>query len=177
VLSSFAMPTPNSGNWFRGPRSRRLTALTAAVLMTTGVSATAMLAQVATAPAATASSRTTLSEEPEVGRTDLTIVFNDGAGLTETWALYCDPADDLDPDPTETLHPDPVAACAALDANGETALPPVPVSRLCFEVYGGPQTATVTGIWKGQLVDAEFSRGDGCQIFRWNALEGLLPKG
>jgi hypothetical protein len=163
VLSSFVMP----GKRFREVRSRGVTTVAAMVLMTIGVSATAMLGQVVTAPTATASSQVDKAET-DTGSTDLKIVYKDGAGFSETWWLYCHP--------TDGLHPDPTAACAALDANGETALPPVPLPGLCLQVDGGPQTAKVTGVWRGETVNARFSRGDSCEIFRWKALEGLLPK-
>jgi hypothetical protein len=100
--------------------------------------------------------------------TDLTIVSDDGNGKTETWQLTCDPAGGT--------HPDAAAACAALEAKGKTALPPVPKDMMCTQLYGGPQTAKVTGTWKGEAVDASFSRKNGCEISRWTALTGLLPK-
>ena len=41
-------------------------------------------------------------------------------------------------------------------------------------IYGGPETATVTGTWRGRPVDAEFRRNDGAQIFRWDQVAPLL---
>jgi hypothetical protein len=99
--------------------------------------------------------------------TDLTIVSDDGKGKTETWTLTCDPAGGT--------HPDPAAACAALEAKGKTALPPVPKDMMCTQQFGGPQTAKITGTWKGEPVNATFSRTNGCEISRWKALTGLLP--
>jgi hypothetical protein len=99
--------------------------------------------------------------------TELTIVYNDGAGKTETWTLSCDP-------PGGT-HPHPDAACAALAAKGRTALPPVAKGMMCTQIYGGAQTAKITGTWRGESVDASLSRQNGCEISRWKALEGLLP--
>jgi hypothetical protein len=99
--------------------------------------------------------------------TDLTIVSDDGNGKTETWQLTCEPAGGT--------HPDPAAACAALEAKGKTALPPVPKDTMCTQQFGGPQTAKITGTWKGEPVDASFSRTNGCEISRWTAMKGLLP--
>jgi hypothetical protein len=99
--------------------------------------------------------------------TDLTIVFDDGAGKTKTWKLTCDP-------PGGT-HPNPTAACAALAAKGKTALPPVAKDMMCTQIFGGPQTAKITGSWQGEPVTASFSRANGCEISRWEALTGLLP--
>ena len=101
--------------------------------------------------------------------TDLTIVINDGSSSTVTWRLTCDP-------PGGT-HPDPKAACRALEANGVVALPPVPNDKACTQIYGGPETASITGTWQGQPVMSRFARNDGCQISRWKLLEGLLPPG
>jgi hypothetical protein len=99
--------------------------------------------------------------------TNLTIEFSDDAGKTSTWTLTCDPAGGT--------HPHPAAACAALAAKGKTALPPVAKNMICTQIYGGSQTAKITGTWQGETVNAEFSRKNGCEISRWKALEGLLP--
>jgi nitrous oxide reductase accessory protein NosL len=99
--------------------------------------------------------------------TELTIVVDDGAGKTQTWSLTCDP-------PGGT-HPNPAAACAALEAKGQTALPPVPKDAMCTQIYGGAQTAKITGSWHGESVNSTLSRTNGCEINRWDALKGLLP--
>ena len=100
--------------------------------------------------------------------TELTIVSDDGAGKTETWTLTCDPAGGT--------HPDPEAACAALSAKGTTAMPAVAKDQMCTQQFGGPQKATITGTWKGEAVNASFSRTNGCEISRWQSLKGLLPE-
>ena len=91
----------------------------------------------------------------------------DGSGARVRWRLTCDP-------PVGD-HPDPDAACRVLAEAGERALPPVSKDRVCTQVYGGPERATVNGTWRGQPVSSTFSRTDGCQIARWNALAALLP--
>jgi Subtilisin inhibitor-like len=103
------------------------------------------------------------------GATDLRIVVHDGSGKTSTWRLTCDPPGGS--------HPDPKAACRVLEANGAAALPAVPKDKVCTQIYGGPETATITGTWQGQQVLSHFARNDGCQISRWKLLEGLLPPG
>jgi hypothetical protein len=110
-----------------------------------------------------------VSETPSPPSTgaELTIVIDDGAGRKRTWTLTCDP-------PGGT-HPDPDAACAALAAKGEAALPPKRKDVACTEVYGGPERATITGTWQGRQVRSSFSRTDGCEIRRWDLLRGLLP--
>jgi hypothetical protein len=46
--------------------------------------------------------------------------------------------------------------------------------QMCTELYGGDEVATVTGRWKGKKVSATFSKKDGCEIARWEALKFLL---
>lgn len=106
------------------------------------------------------------SSSPAPAPTELTIVVSDGS-LQTTWTLTCDPAGGT--------HPDPAAACAALTAQGATALPPVAKDTMCTQVYGGPETASITGTWRGSPVRSTFSRTNGCEIARWNLLKGLLP--
>ena len=107
------------------------------------------------------------SDGGTTGATALTVTGTDSTGATTTWRLTCDPPGGD--------HPDPAAACAALDERGATALPPVDKGRVCTQVYGGPEVATVSGTWRGQTVLATFSRTDGCQTARWDALAALLP--
>ena len=120
-------------------------------------------------PSSSAAGEPSAGRPPGPGDTDLTIVINDGSGSTTTWRLTCNPAGGT--------HPDPQAACRALEANGAAALPPVPKDKACTQIYGGPETATVTGTWKGQSVMSRFARNDGCQISRWKLMAGLLPPG
>jgi subtilisin inhibitor-like len=105
----------------------------------------------------------------EPGNTHLTIVVRDGSGKTSTWRLTCDPAGGT--------HPDPKTACRVLQANGAAALPAVPKDKVCTQIYGGPETATITGTWQGDEITSTFARNDGCQISRWKLMEGLLPRG
>lgn len=100
---------------------------------------------------------------------DLTITLDEtGTGAsTQTWSLTCQPAGGD--------HPDPDAACAALlAAGGAAAFTPTPRDAMCTEIYGGPQLATVTGTVDGTTIDATFSRTNGCEISRWEALVPLL---
>lgn len=129
------------------------------------------------APVASPTAGRPLGPAPSVSRSavpaaaGLTVeVDATGEGATETWTLTCDP--------TGGTHPDPQAACLVLGtAEGRAALEPVPMDTACTQLWGGPQTAHVTGTLDGQAVDATFSRSDGCQIARWDALEPLLGTG
>ena len=44
----------------------------------------------------------------------------------------------------------------------------------CTELYGGPQTATITGTLRGERLDLKLSRVNGCEIARWEAAGALL---
>jgi hypothetical protein len=45
---------------------------------------------------------------------------------------------------------------------------------MCTMIYGGPETATVTGTWNGKKVDATFNRKNGCELKRWSVLAPLF---
>ena len=102
---------------------------------------------------------------------ELTISVSDGAGGTRTWTLTCGPGEEAGGD-----HPDPTAACAALRA-AERPFAPVPRDMMCTQIYGGPETATVRGTWRGEGVQATFQRTDGCEISRWNRIAPVLQPG
>ena len=114
---------------------------------------------------------TTVPADPPSSRdapaTDLSIsVSTTGDGESASWQLSCDPAGGD--------HPDPEAACAAIAQAGADAFSPPPKDQACTEIYGGPQTASVKGVVDGEEVSAAFSRTNGCEIARWDALAGLL---
>jgi hypothetical protein len=99
-------------------------------------------------------------------RTELTVVVAARPQVAaRTYTLTCAPAGGD--------HPDPTAACAALGTM-EHPFAPVPAGTMCTEIYGGPQTATVTGRFRGEPVSARFSRTDGCQVARWDEHLALL---
>ncbi|HSF26049.1 MAG TPA: SSI family serine proteinase inhibitor [Actinomycetes bacterium] len=95
----------------------------------------------------------------------LTVTVTDG-DTVRVQTLTCDP--------TGGDHPDAAAACAVLDRLGAAAFAPVPADQACTEIYGGDQTATVTGVWRGEPVDASYDRSNGCQIARWDAIVDVL---
>ncbi|MBT0771160.1 hypothetical protein KIH74_19625 [Kineosporia sp. J2-2] len=142
----------------RGPRGR----LTVALPLT-AVAAVAVLAAGCGAESSGAGSVTAQETTPA---TDLTIAVTDGD--TTTWTLTCDPVGGD--------HPDADAACATLDKSGDQAVPAASTDQMCTQIFGGEQTATITGTWKGKAIDASFSRENGCEIARWDLLTPLLPK-
>ena len=108
------------------------------------------------------------SPSGSAGSSQLTVVVDDGTGSTSTWTLTCDPVGGD--------HPEPAEACAAVDGH-RNALNPVPKDRMCAQVYGGPQKATVTGTWRGEEIFAALSRSNACETARWDALVPLVPSG
>ncbi|RST12218.1 hypothetical protein EF908_38505, partial [Streptomyces sp. WAC04770] len=42
-------------------------------------------------------------------------------------------------------------------------------------IYGGDASARIVGTWEGRRVDTTVTRGDGCEIARWNNLVPVLP--
>jgi hypothetical protein len=102
-------------------------------------------------------------------RADVTISVDDGSGNATTTHLTCEPAGGD--------HPKPDDACAALAAAWPSAFQPVAKDMMCTEIYGGPETATVSGTIDGKPVDAHFKRNNGCEIHRWDQAQGLLGAG
>ena len=64
--------------------------------------------------------------------------------------------------------------CEAVDALDASVFEPTPGNVACTQQYGGPETAKVTGTFKGEEVDAEFGRQNGCEIARWQDASPLL---
>jgi hypothetical protein len=85
---------------------------------------------------------------------------------------------DTDASGTGAFLEDPVSeeACRLLDdAAIVTLLTEGPDDdRSCTEIYGGPETATVSGRVRGSDVEASFDRADGCGIADWDLLAALL---
>jgi hypothetical protein len=109
------------------------------------------------------------SPDPTGGSADdLRIELDRGDGSpVERYRLTCG-------DVAEGTLPDAVAACAHL-ASMPAPFAPLPADVMCSQVYGGPQTAHVTGRWHGSPVDLRLSRTDGCRTAQWASLGPLLP--
>jgi len=66
--------------------------------------------------------------------------------------------------------------CRSLLQAGFKSFKPTPKNEACTMIYGGAQTATITGRWGHKVVNAQFSRTNGCEITRWANLSFLLGK-
>jgi Subtilisin inhibitor-like len=84
---------------------------------------------------------------------------------SKLWTLRC---------PAGGTLPDAAAACRKL-ADVQDPFAPVPKSSACTQIYGGPEIADVSGTFDGNRVDTQFSRGDGCELERWNKVGFLFP--
>jgi len=84
---------------------------------------------------------------------------------TKAWTLHCPPGGTL---------PDAATACSKLAAVKDP-FAPVPKGTACTQIYGGPEIANVGGTFDGERVDTKFSRGDGCELERWNNVGFLFP--
>ncbi|HZG93870.1 MAG TPA: SSI family serine proteinase inhibitor [Mycobacteriales bacterium] len=104
---------------------------------------------------------------PAAPQSRLTVTVDpDGkATATKTWTLQCEPPGGD--------HPDPAGACAQLAA-AERPFAPLPKDVMCTEIYGGPATATISGVWRGAAVAASYARQNGCGISRWDAIAKVL---
>lgn len=99
---------------------------------------------------------------------DLAVQVNRGDGSpADSWTLTCAGV-------VEGSHSEARATCAHLTSL-DAPFAPLPADVLCTQVYGGPQTAQVTGVWGGQPVDLQLSRSDGCRIAQWDGLVPLVP--
>ncbi len=90
-------------------------------------------------------------------------------GRSATYTLACRRA-------TGTL-PAAHSACSKLRRRGVRAFAAVPANSACTMIYGGPQTARVSGHFAGRSIKAVFSRTNGCEIARWSRLAFLFPLG
>jgi hypothetical protein len=100
----------------------------------------------------------------------LTISVTAAPGATpRRWTLTCGPRGD------GGSHPRPAVTCATL-ASVKAPFAPVPRGVMCSMVYGGPQTASITGTWHGKPVAATYSRDNGCQTARWNKIWKVLDQ-
>jgi Subtilisin inhibitor-like len=84
---------------------------------------------------------------------------------TKLWTLRCPPGGTL---------PEAAIACHRL-GEVEDPFAPVPKGTACTQIYGGPEIADVSGTFNGARVDTQFSRGNGCDIERWNKVGFLFP--
>ena len=70
------------------------------------------------------------------------------------------------------------AACLALNDGPvrERLIGGVPADRICTEIYGSADTASISGVIDGESVETEVDRTNGCGIDDWDVvLAAVLP--
>lgn len=108
----------------------------------------------------------TVSPEAET-RLQISVKASEQAPAKE-WTLTCDPAGGTLPEADK--------ACAALGKAKADWYAPVPTDQACTMIYGGPEQASVKGVWQGKPIGATFKRTNGCELARWNAVGALFGK-
>jgi hypothetical protein len=66
--------------------------------------------------------------------------------------------------------------CAAAGRLRPADFEPTPGDVACTELFGGPETATISGTLEREQVQGRFSRQDGCEIARWEKVSALLAE-
>lgn len=115
-----------------------------------------------------------VDQEKPAARTRLTVTVERSgvAGADGTFELTCGP--------TGGDHPERQGACDRLAEVGATRagrelFRAAPEGTMCTMIYGGDASARIVGSWEGRPVDTTVTRGDGCEIARWNNLVPVLP--
>lgn len=111
---------------------------------------------------------------PASGGIELSIRFDDGAGDTQTATLTC--RDDVQRAGGYLDGKAPVSELCTQARSIEELLTTQPDERrACTQIYGGDETARVTGTIDGMKVDRRFTRTNGCEIADYRRAAALLP--
>ena len=125
-----------------------------------------------TVPAPPPAAPPELPAGPGAGNAELAIMVKpSGTDAAQNYTLVCQGGMPS----AESRHPAAETACAALKDNPSILSPSTKnTAQACTEQYGGPQTATVTGVVDETPVEATFARTNGCEISAWNAAQAVL---
>ncbi len=109
-------------------------------------------------------------------RADISVVIQNPQGSPVSYVIRCDSGEAILRGDAQI---DARAACSALARPGvqnRLVRGPSP-EQVCTQVYGGPQTALLSGSLEGQSVNTVVTRDDGCGIGDWDNLmkDVLLP--
>ena len=110
---------------------------------------------------------------PAGSEIELSIRHDDGDGNTQTGTLTCAGGA---PRAAGFLTRRATAEelCAKARAIRALLTTPPDKGRVCTQIYGGPETAHITGTIDGEKVDRRFSRTNGCEIDDFNDAGELL---
>jgi hypothetical protein len=112
------------------------------------------------------------SGQVENAAVDLSITASDGHGKTQRARLRCDGERQQASGFGGIEAGDLCRAAERLERF--LASEPDP-RRACTQIYGGPETARISGTINGTEVDRRLSRSDGCRIADWQRAAQLIP--
>ncbi len=75
---------------------------------------------------------------------------------------------------TETVSCEPGSRCTEIEPITTPDFAPTPPDTACTEIFGGPDTVTIEGTLRGEPVDAQLTRANGCEIERFDRFTPLL---
>jgi hypothetical protein len=106
---------------------------------------------------------------------NLSLTVSDGEGTNAEATLKCD---ESTAEGTGFLESGAEEACRnARDLEKLLTTPP-PENQVCTQIYGGPQTAHITGSFGAKDVARKITRNNGCAIEEWKQAQPLLdPSG
>jgi hypothetical protein len=102
----------------------------------------------------------------------LSIRYDPGSGGAKTATVRCGRKATA----TGFLRTQAAKACRIARSRATVLTTSPAGDQICAQIYGGPQTASVTGKVGKHKVDRRFARADGCQVADWTELQGLLPR-
>ena len=115
------------------------------------------------------------ADEPATssGAIELTVVHDDGSGRKTTGTLTCRGADQRAEGALDG-RASPSELCKQARGNAELLTTAPDKARVCTQIYGGPETARVTGTIDDEKVDRRFRRTNGCEIADYTRAARLL---
>jgi hypothetical protein len=107
------------------------------------------------------------------GAIELTVQYDDGSGHKTTGTLSCRGTERRAGGALDG-RASPAELCAQARGNAELLTSKPDRRRACTQVYGGPETALVTGAIDGDKVERRFTRTNGCELADFTRAAGLL---
>jgi hypothetical protein len=110
---------------------------------------------------------------PSPGRAvDLAITASDGHGTTRRARLLCG---DNEQRASGFGSANAAELCQAARRLERFLTTEPDRRRACTQIYGGPESARISGAVDGAEVDRRLSRTDGCRISEWERAAPLIP--
>jgi hypothetical protein len=107
------------------------------------------------------------------GEIELKVESDNGAGERKTGELVCRDGEIRASGDLYAGRP-AAALCSTARELTDLLTTQPDKGRMCTQIYGGPETARVTGTINGKKVDRRFARTNGCDIADFTAAAALL---